>query len=320
MSTVLLCNRDLASPVIQQACNLNLQQLSAPHCPNPKIVRANTPYLVNGHSDSHGKRIQNLLSPPQVARSVTDFSLTFGEDNTIAIATMMDQLRDYNIALTGASTTVYGQRIEGFALSVKQYQEALLSYRDAKLSRANNQAQLRQQAHIAFQKMQARFKAELNAVTSHIRSRRGTPLTSAERGTNIASGSRNTVKLQFNSEIEAHRLVRLSSYTKILGNGLAVIDFGSRVGKVHNSYQAGGNWERDLFIESSSFAASATAGTLIANAGVGLLLAATPLGWTALIVGGLLVAGSAAAAAVVVNDQVQKNSGEMYDKILDALD
>jgi hypothetical protein len=44
-----------------------------------------------------------------------------------------------------------------------------------------------------------------------------------------------------------------------LGNGLAVIDFGSRVGNIHNSYQAGGNWERDFFIESSSFAASAIA-------------------------------------------------------------
>ncbi|WP_078082817.1 hypothetical protein [Microbulbifer mangrovi] len=319
MSTLLLCNRELTSPDIQQACNLNLQQLSAPHCPTPKFAQANTPYLLNGHNSAQGKRIQALLAPSQVARPITEMSLTFGEDNTLAIAAMMEQLKDYNLALTGASTSVYGERINGFAKSVKEYQVALLAYRDAKLSKADNHSQLKQLAHRAFQRMQLQFRAELNAVTDHIRSRRGTPLTSAERGTNIARSSRNAAKLQFTSEIEAHKLVRFSQYTKLLGNGLAVVDFGSRVGKVHNSYQAGGNWEKELFIESSSFAASATAGALIAKAGVTFLLTATPLGWTALIATGLIVAGTAATASVLVNDQVQKNSGQLYDKIMKVL-
>ncbi|WP_201276865.1 hypothetical protein [Microbulbifer sp. ALW1] len=296
-----------------------MQQLSALHCPTPKFAQANTPYLLNGHNNAQGKRIQALLAPSQIARPVTDLSLTFGEDNTLAIAAMMEQLKDYNIALTGASTSVYGERMNGFAKSVKEYQVALLNYRGAKLSGASNHGQLKQQAHAAFLRMQRTFNAELNNVTSHIRSRRGTPLTSAERGTNIARSSRNAAKLQFSSEIEAHKLVKFSQYTKLLGNGLAVIDFGSRAGKVHNSYQAGGNWERDLFIESSSFAASATTGALIAQAGVTFLLAATPLGWTALIVTGLIVAGTAATASVLVNNQVHKNSGAIYDKVMKAL-
>jgi len=319
MNTLLLCNRDLSSPAIQQACNLNLEQLSALHCPNPRIAKANTPYLLNGHTDSQGKRIQTLLAPRQIARPITDLSLTFGEDNTLAIAAMMEQLKDYNIALTGASTSVYGERISGFAKSVKEYQVALLAYRDAKLSRASNSGQLKQLAYRAFQRMQLQFRAELQAITHHIRSRRGTPLTSAERGINIARSSRNAAKLQISSEIEAHRLVRFSQYTKLLGNGLAVVDFGSRAGKVHTSYQAGGNWERDLFIESSSFALSAITGALIAQAGVTFLLTATPLGWAALLVGGLVVAGTAASASMLVNDQVHKNAGEAYDKIMKAL-
>ncbi|WP_226668698.1 hypothetical protein [Microbulbifer aggregans] len=320
MSTLLLCNRDMTSPAIQQACNANLQQYSAPHCPDPRIARANTPYLLNSHSDSQGKRIQTLLAPPQVARSVTDLSLTFGEDNTIAIAAMMDQLRDYNIALTGASTSVYGERITGFAESVKRYQAALLTYRDAKQSRAANQAQLKQQAHNAFDRMQAQFRAELNAATSHIRSRRGTPLTSAERGINIASSSRSVAKLQLSNEIQAHKLVKFSQYTKVLGNGLAVIDFGSRIGKIHNSYQADGDWERDLFVESSTFAAGATAGLITAKVGSAALiftLALTPVGWAGLVViaGGALVAASTAGATIYATNKTQKNAGSTYDRI-----
>lgn len=318
MSTLMLCNRNLSAPAIQQACSLNLQQLSELHCPTPKIARANTPYLLNGHSGTQGKRIQTLLAPPQVARPITDLSLSFGEDNTLAIAAMMERLKDYNIAMTGASTSVYGERINGFAKSVKEYQVALLTYRDAKLGKAQNQVQLKQRAHAAFHRMQLQFRAELNAVTSHIRSRHGTPLTSAERGTNIAHSSRHVAKLQFSSEIEAHKLVKFSQYTKLLGNGLAVVDFGSRIGKVHNSYQADGNWERELFVESSSFAAAAIAGGFVAKVGLGILLAATPMGWAALIIGGLIVAGSAATASVVVNNHIRKNSGTLYDKIMES--
>lgn len=319
MSTLLLCNRDLSSPAIQQACNLNLQQLSALHCPDPKVARANTPYLLNGHNSAQGKRIQALLAPPQIARPITDLSLTFGEDNTLAIAAMMEQLKDYNIALTGASTSIYGERINGFAKSVKEYQVALLTYRDAKLNGASNLGQLKKLAHRAFQRMQMQFRAELNAATNHIRSRRGTPLTSAERGTNIAHSSRTAAKLQISSEIEAHKLVRFSQYTKLLGNGLAVVDFGSRVGKVHNSYQAGGNWERDLFRESLSFGVSAGLGVATAQVGaaaLSILVAATPIGWVGLIVGGIAIVGLSAATTMAANELTQSHADSWYDNVM----
>lgn len=144
MSTILLCNRDLNSATIQQTCNLDLQKFSAPHCPNPKSVRANTPYLLNGHSDPQGRRMQALIAPAHIARPITELTLTFGEDNTLALAAMMEQLKDYNVAMTGASTSVYGERINGFTDSVKRYQRALLAYRDAKIAKAASQTQLKQ--------------------------------------------------------------------------------------------------------------------------------------------------------------------------------
>ncbi|MBN8430381.1 hypothetical protein JF535_05880 [Microbulbifer salipaludis] len=322
MTTLLLCNRPLSAPAIQLACNANFQQYSELHSSAPQSAKANTPYLLNGHNDAQGKRIQSLLAPKHISKPVTELALTFGEDNTVAIAAMMEQLKDYNIALTGASTSVYGERISGFAKSVKEYQVALLTYREAKQSKAGYQAQLKQRAHHAFNRMQAQFRAELHMVTSHIRSRRGTPLTSAERGTNIAGSSRNVAKLQLSSEIDAHRLVRLSQHTKLLGNGLAVIDFGSRVGKVHNSYQTGGEWEKDLFRESLSFGLSAGTGVATAKIGaavLGILVVATPIGWVGLVIGGLAIAGASAGAAMAVNEVTQSNADAWYEGIMGAI-
>lgn len=101
-----------------------------------------------------------------------------------------------------------------------------------------------------------------------------------------------------------------------------MIDFGGRVGNIHNSFQAGGNWERELFIESSSFAASAGAGILAVNTGtaaLGLLMVATPVGWVGLIIGGIAVAGAAATTSIVVNNAIKDNSGSWYDSIMTAI-
>ena len=182
----------------------------------------------------------------------------------------------------GASTSVYAHRIGGFAGSVKDYQAALMEYRQAVKSGSPLKNAMKQKAHAAFDKMQNQFRNELKMVNAQVRARRGTPLTSAERGTNIARSSRNAAKLNVTSQVQANNLVKFSQHAKFLGNGLAVIDFGGRIGSIHNSFQAEGNWERELFIESSSFAASAITGTAVVNAGtaaLSLLVVATAIGW-----------------------------------------
>ena len=126
---------------------------------------------------------------------------------------------------------------------------------------------------------------------------KGTPLTSATCGTNIALSSRSIAKLNVTSATQAHNLVTFSNYARKLGNGLVVLDFGSRIVNVHKSYKADGDWERELFIESSSFVASTVAATITVNVGtaaLGFLMIATPVGWIGLIVGGLVVAGAVA--------------------------
>ena len=84
----------------------------------------------------------------------------------------------------------------------------------------------------------------------------------------------------------------------------------SRIGNVQTTYKADGNWERELFVESSSFTLSALAGTATANAGVAFFVVATPVGWVGLIV-------AAAAVSIFANTIVKERSEGWYDAVMD---
>jgi hypothetical protein len=319
MSEILLCNQPIKADYLSNTCGIDTAFVHGSGCSKPELLLPHTPYFLGQELTAHDRQMLSLLSTPKETKELTNFSLSFGGDNTIALAEMTRKLQEYNVGLIGASTSVYANRIGGFAGAVKEYQDALMAFRGALGSNPATKALAKQKAIRAFQNLQIRFNHELSAINSGIKARRGTPLSSSTRATNIAQSSRNVAKLNVTSQIEANGLVKFTRHAKFLGNGLAVIDFTSRIGNVSNIYQAGGNWERDLFIESSSFAASAVAGSLAVNAGLGLLMIATPVGWVGLIVGGIVVAGSAAAVSMGVNSLVKENSGTWYDSIMKAI-
>lgn len=256
MSEILICNQPLQPKTLLHQCSINIDDLSALSCEAPMFVAANTPYLIGNDPSGIGRKALAQLSSPDVSRELASLSLSFGADNVLALAEINAKLKEYSIGLLGASDTTYNRRIGGFIGSVQEYQEALMKYRDAARSGSPLKIAMKQKAHVAFKKMQSQFRNELNIVNAKVKARRGTPLTSAERGINIARSSRNAAKLNITSEVQASNLARFGQHAKFLGNGLAVIDFGGRIGSIHNSFQSGDNWERDLFIESSSFALS----------------------------------------------------------------
>ncbi|WP_200897977.1 hypothetical protein [Arsukibacterium sp. MJ3] len=231
-------------------------------------------------------------------------------------------MQEYNVGLMGASTSVYAKRMGGFFGSVKNYQSALMEYSQAAKSKSPLKIAAKQKAKMTFDKMQNSFRHEVRVVTSQVKSSRGTPLTNFDRGANIAKSSRNMAKLDIMTPVQADKIVKFTKHAKFLGDGIAVIDFGSRVGSIQNSYKAGGNWEREMFIESSSFALSAVTGTAVVNAGgaaLMFLMVATPIGWVGLIVGGVAVAGTAAVASIGMNYAVKNNSGDWYDTIMKSI-
>ncbi len=319
MSEVLLCNQTMSSGSLKSQCSIDIGEFSALGCSKPEMIIANRPYLLKGSKSPFGTTALAQLSNPSISRNVTELSLSYGGDNLIALADITAKMQEYNIGLMGASTSVYANRIGGFVGAVKNYQGALMEYRQAATSNSPFKVAAKQKASMAFQKMQREFGHEVKVVAGQVKSRKGTPLTNIDRGLNIARSSRNITKLDVSNPVQTNNIVKFAKQAKYLGNGLAVIDFGSRVGNIHNSYQAGGNWEREMFIESSSFAASAGAGIVAVNAGAAaltFLMVATPIGWVGLIVSGIAVAGVAATASISANNYTKNISGSLYDDIM----
>jgi len=322
MSEILLCNQPLKADFLSNTCGVDSNFIHGRGCTKPSTVSPFTPYVIGQELSAFDTQLLSTLSAPKVVNNLTNLSLSFGGENTVALAEMTKKLQEYNVGLMGASTSVYANRLGGFAGAVKEYQDALMAYRGAIKSNAASKAIGKQKALKAFQNLQFRFRHELNAINSGVKARRGTPLSSATRATNIARDSRNVAKLNVTSQIQANNLVKFTQHAKLLGNGLAVIDFTSRVGNIHNEYKAHGEWERELFIESSSFTASAITGVVAVNVGTAaltLLLVATPVGWVGLVVGGAAVAASTAGASIWANGQVKANSGNWYDAIMNWL-
>ncbi|HED16923.1 MAG TPA: hypothetical protein ENI64_08960 [Gammaproteobacteria bacterium] len=318
MSEIILCNKPFSANALDASCGLNTDDLTGFGDANPSTLRPYLPYLYGQNLTATDKSILCQMTPLPVSRELTNMSLSFGADNTLALAEISAKLQEYNIGMMGTSTAFYAGRIEGFGGAVKSYQSALLEYRDAVKNKPALKAAAKQKARAAFNRMQQGFRTEMSIVNARARalSRRGTPLTNPTRGLNIARSSRNIAKLNITSQVQASNLVKFGKQAKFFGNGLAVIDFGSRIGSIHNSYQSGGNWERDMFIESSSFAASAGAGILTINAGLALLLVATPAGWVGLVLGGIAIAGTAAVTSIGVNHYIKESFGEVYDDIM----
>lgn len=309
MSEVLLCNQPLSHKLTRSMCGIDTSVVYDLACSQPSILSPYTPYVFNSAPNALDKYLLASLSDVTLARELTNTSLSFGEDNTMALAEILKTLQEHNISAAGASTSIYANRVDGFVGAVQEYQQSLMDYRAAVKADSPSKFQAKQKAFQSFESLQYRFRNELSAVNAQVKSRRGTPLTSATRATNIAKDSRHIAKLNVSSQVEANNLIKFSQNAKFLGGGLAVIDFGSRVGNVHNSYAADENWERELFIESLSFVAATAAGTLAVNMGggvLGFLVVATPVGWVGLIVGGLAVAGVAGAVSIFADEATKE--------------
>ena len=324
MPQLLLCNTAITSNTLENTLGITTDTITGAGCVNPNILNAYRPYLATDKKPTaEDFAILTQFSNAPVTKEITQLSLCYGTDNTLALAEISGKLKNSGIGVMGASTGIYGNRLASFTNSVKNYQSALMNYRQVMKSGGATKSLAKQNVIRAFQKMQIGFKHELNSVTAGIKAtRKGIPLTNSTRAMNIARSSRTAVKLDISSQVQASQLARFGKNVNFLGNGLAVIDFASRVGHIQNSYNAGEGWERDLFIESMSFATSAATGIGVINVGSAALsffLVATPMGWVGLIVGGVIVAGVAAGASMSMNSAVSGNSGDWYDSIMKSI-
>ena len=320
MATALMCERPTPVSSLEHLCDIqstnNIQSVA---CDIPSTLSPYTPYLIGDHSTPQTRGIINPLAsmPQSSAKNLMGLVSEFGEDTTVAMAQVMSTINNpYSTAGMGAATSVYGGRVGAFADAVKAFEDSVVQHKQAVSYRGGRQmSKVRMQR--AYEKMNRVFQREIELVTAGKKIRKGHPLANMTRAKHITESGRSVAKLNFTNQIEAHNLVKFSKYTKVLGTGLAAIDFTSRAGDIYNTYKAGGNWEKKLFVEASGFAAGGLAGTLTVNAGLALLALTTPVGWVYLIGTGAAIIGTAALVSMTADHQTKRLAEWGYDPLMD---
>ena len=326
MAQILLCNKPIKINEIEVEHGIPASDLVTTLPPvNSPLLKPHHPYLIANNPTIYERQLLTLLGTGDSTRNLTNITLAYGPENTVGLAHLMHEAKEqiekheFVMGATGTTMDAYKLRSEKFVEAVTEYQKALLNYRNVYKTSPTSKMLAKQRVTRAFSELQGKFKFELNMMTQKIRARRGIPLTNEERALNIARSSRNVTKLELANQVEASSVIKLAKTTRIIGNGLAVVDFGMRASNVYDSYKEGKNWERDLFIESSSFASSAYLGGVVLDAGMtalGFLVMATPIGWIGLIIGGVVVIGAAAYTGYEMNKVTKENGGLIYDHIM----
>ncbi len=328
MTEILLCSQSMRADTIEKQCGIPISDIFGIDGGASASLDAYRPYLVGQDSSVHDQCLLHKLGSHNHLRNLMDLSLSVGPDNTLALASIHQQLHqakvherhdnplhEYGLGMAEKTAAVTAHRSHQFVHTVKQYQDSLLAYRNAMKLSPGDKAAAKLKAKAAFDKMQQGFRNELRTLNQHASAHKGTPLNNFKRATNIAKSSRNVTKLNVAGLAEASKLGKLARYSKHLGKGLTALDFGMGVNTIRTSYQKGENWERTMFVESSGFVTTAVVGDIAVD-GLCFLLAATPIGWVGLIVAGVVIAGAAVAGASYANKITHEEAGGYYDKIM----
>ncbi len=318
MSEVLLSNHALSSKEFEAQCGMDIGQISSLGCISPVVVSPNTPYVA-ANDDKINRNILAQLSAVPQDNHLADIALCYGEEQVVALAETTSKLSDFGTSFIGAASSVYVNRASGFTHAVSHYQSALIKYQRNLQEVTDPKMVSKLEVKFAFEEMQRQFQHELNLFLLQNKARKNNPVVDMHRATEFVRNSRNIAKLNIVDQVQASNVVKFSQYAKFLGDGLTVLDFGQRIGNIHNSYRANGNWERELFIESAEFVVNAGTGIVAVRAGSAILrflMIATPMGWVGLIAGGVAVAGFAAFSSMSASSIFQKNAGDIYDGIM----
>lgn len=334
MAEILLCSQPVGTDHLEKQFGVPENAIHGLNSPTTSTLRAYQPYLLGEAPTMIDRCVLSNLGSPAYLRNLTELSLSLGPDKLSTLAELFDRLHkekihekreeenhpvEFGIAAFDRTAALIEKRGQNLANAANAYKKSLLDYRSAIKSKNPSAGALAKlKAKAAFDNLQVNYRTEMKMLAVRSASRRGTAFDSFERATNIAKSSRNVAKLNIVNQIEASKLGRLAKYSKVLGNGLTVLDFGMGANKIRTSYQKGGNWEREMFIESSAFASSAIIAGAAADVGA-LLLIATPVGWVGLLISGVIVAGTVGVSAMVAanaKEKLESNGGGYYDKIM----
>ena len=288
---------------------------------NLRVVHRNTAYYLNADGPGEQSAVQKLATLPTSDREkLAACSREFGDD-LHAVSEFVDRnLRWVDgapISLVGAGATAVDTRLSGFQQALYRYQKALLALRDFEGRGAHRHTQgrgvghhrsnLQSEVRAAYQDLDQRFRAEMDRAVPRANryKNRGNALSNADRGVTLArrSASRKTDPRLFVADaMDATRLERVAQVTRGVGHGVIALDAGFRVNRIYNHYHDNDeDWMRTAAEETASFGTAGLWGilggkTTVKGLGAGAVMLGitiTPVGWAAIIGGGVAVGAGA---------------------------
>lgn len=265
--------------------------------------------------------------PLHQRQTIAQVNEAVGPDMLLALSDFYDQQLDslpkdffaeQNKAMMGASIGAMGHHLSQLQSVIKEYQMALENVRNAYLSKMPKLEVLKfeQTARQLHSRLNTQFHNEISKRLASSRARKASIWNNADRGLNQAKSARTTKPIQISSAKELRSLSKFAGAAKFGGNALLLLDVHSRATGVRDTFESGGNWEKQALQETVGFSAGFAAGTVAAGSaysiGVGIALAFTPVGW-AVVIG----VGAAASVGFLVglgfDTAGKKITGKLYD-------
>ncbi|HAW93577.1 MULTISPECIES: hypothetical protein [unclassified Arsukibacterium] len=215
----------------------------------------------------------------------------------------------------GAAATALDSRLKNFASYIKDYQQALEQYRAAYINKvkAAEKRALAKKVAAAQAEVNRHFQGEIKRIMATNDAKtgnRGTVWSNPERAMGLARGSKTDAAIKLQSYHNVKRVQQFQRVANIAGKGLVVLDAGLRVNKVQDTYNQGGNWQKELAREMTGFGLGVIAGSIVGGqltTTLTLILIATPYGWV-IAIGAGLIAGLISAKFV---DEIGKDISDV---------
>ncbi|MGI1677784.1 MAG: hypothetical protein K6L75_03560 [Cellvibrionaceae bacterium] len=251
---------------------------------------------------------------------------TFG-DGTTTVAKFYDQhianldftkvSQDTN-GLAGVGAAVLGGRTDSFQAAIEQYQRALIqlnNYHRVGRVAAKQKLELRNKVINAYENLNRYYQQELRRIVpaDSLTKNKGSALSNADRGITLAERHRGR-GIHVANMTEGQQVSKLATGLRFAGRGAIVLDAGFRINTVRNSYLEGGEWKRELAMQTGGLGVSALTGFSIGRAAFfasRIALMATPWGW------GIIIASSVVSGAILAYqaDQLaQRKIGNAWKK------
>jgi hypothetical protein len=248
-------------------------------------------------------KIQSLSQP--VKKKIALMGSIYGGENLQGLADfyqaeLLPMIRNESVGTVGAASTAFNTRLSSFAKAANTLVEALEDVREgakAKLPR-KKMTLLELRVRGLRRDFNNKFQVEIEKYVVRAKHKNRTTFSDTERGIYKAKSSKGIKPIQFTSTTAFQNLRAFEKGANVLGRGLLIVDAGVRVGKVHNDYLVGRNWQRKAAVEATGFGFGAAAGLIVGaeiiTTGLSIAMLATPVGWV-FVIGSSLALGILAA-------------------------